>query len=48
MSIPAEVGLLGGRTATMNADLDEDVGTLKRRTVHDVSALPHFFIQVGV
>ena len=31
MSITVEVGLLSGKTVTVKADLDEEVGTLKRR-----------------
>ena len=31
MSITVEVGLLSGKAATVKADLDEEVGTLKRR-----------------
>ena len=31
MSLTVQVGLLSGRTATVQADLDEEVRTLKRR-----------------
>ena len=31
MSIRVEVGLLSGRRVTVDADLNEEVGTLKRR-----------------
>ena len=31
MSIEVTVGLLSGKTATVTADLDEEVATLKRR-----------------
>ena len=33
MSITVEVGLLSGRTATVQVGLDEEVGTLKRRSL---------------
>ena len=31
MSIKVEVGLLSGKTVTVNAGLNEEVGTMKRR-----------------
>ena len=31
MSITVDVGLLSGKTATVKADLDEEVGALERR-----------------
>ena len=34
MSITVEVGLLSGKSVTVEADLDEEVGTLKRRAQH--------------